>query len=109
MLIILCFLYFGPLGQDVAPTGYHLEQQSLLRNLGHLNKANSGQKRGGNTYGRDTVHARGQDSDTAKDDDSVSDNEWLESRRQGKKKFLKRLKHDGNWLTYVKGFSVSRK
>lgn len=108
MFIILCFLYFGPLGENMGHAGNDPERQSLLRNIFRPNTARSGQTRGGSTYGRDGIHARGQDSDTTKDDDSVSDNEWLQSRRQGKEKFLKRLKQDGNWLTYVKGFSVSR-
>lgn len=108
MFIILCFLYFGSLGENIGHTGNDPERQSLLRKLFPSNAANSRQTMGGNAYGRDAIHARGQDSDPTKDDESVSDNEWLKRQRQGKEKFLKRLKQDGNWLSYVKGFSVSR-
>lgn len=55
-----------------------------------------------NDYGTST-----QDSDTTEDSgDTDEEDSWLAEQRKAKEMVAKRLKQDGNWFTYAKGFMV---
>lgn len=103
--LVLTFLYFGLPHNKKDCTSGDPEQQPLLRkSLGSISSS-GGLAANGNTY-VSTTDATAQDLDTAEDCEAVSEDVWLAEEQEAKDKMLKRLKHDGNWFTYVKGFSV---
>lgn len=54
---------------------------------------------------------KGYGATTSKDDDSEDDessqDSWLAKQKKAQDLIQKRLKQDGNWFTYAKGFAVS--
>lgn len=104
--VALPFLYFGFRGDTNNYTSSDPEQQSLLRI--NLSSSTSCMESAGDnmTYGTAPV-ADSQDSASVEDDAATSEDEWLAKRRKAKERIFNRLKQDGNWFTYVKGFSVS--
>jgi hypothetical protein len=94
--LTLPFLYFGLRSDTNNYPSSDPEQQSLLRrNLSS------------NTLCTESPTTDGQYSVSVEDDTAAtSEDEWLAKRRKAKERILKRLKQDGNWLTYIKGFSV---
>lgn len=77
------------------------ERQSLLRKKLASGEAGSG---GANGYGA-TEDANGTESETAVEDTEEEDS-WLAEQRKAKEKIAKRLREDGNWFNYAKGFAV---
>jgi hypothetical protein len=80
------------------------ERQSLLRKKlaprpGSEESAEEAQNSTG--YGSTDNGTDSQESDRGEEDS------YLKRQRESKEKIAKRLKNDGNWWTYAKGFSVS--
>jgi hypothetical protein len=101
--IALPWLYFGLRNDSKTYDNFDAERQSLL-------KKKLGPKMAGseestlNGYGG-TTDSSSQDSDTASNADS--EDSWLARERKAKDAIEKRLKQDGNWFTYARGFAVS--
>lgn len=56
-------------------------------------------------YGTTAIAAECEESDVASD--VGSEDSWIAGRKKASKRAAERLKNDGNWWTYAKGFSVS--
>jgi hypothetical protein len=96
LFLTLPFLYFGLRNDTNNYASSDPEQQSLLR----INLSS-------NTLCTESPTADSQYSVSVEDETAAtSEDEWLVKRRKAKERILKRLKQDGNWLTYIKGFSV---
>lgn len=113
MFIILCFLYFG-LRSNEEYTNIDPERQALLRKSLGSNASSTETITNDNRYGTSTdatadaaTDTATQNSDTDDDSDTGSEDGWLAQERSAEELMLKRLKQDGNWFTYMKGFSVS--
>jgi hypothetical protein len=106
MFLMLAFLYFGLRNDKKDYAGGDLERQSLLGK--HLCRSASSAESVSNDNTRSTpTNASSQGSVTTQDNDATSDDVWLARERKIKEQIQKRLKQDGNWFAYVKGFSVS--
>jgi hypothetical protein len=103
LFFVLPFLYFVPRSCTKGYIGSDPERQSLLKK--HLCRLEA--RTGPGSSGTTTNQPATQGSSTAKDSDTVSEDSWLAQERKAKDQILKRLKQDGNWFTYLKGFSVS--
>lgn len=80
------------------------ESQPLLKK----NTAPSGSESStlnGNGYGT-TDEATAQDVDESDTASVTSEDSYLERQRKSEEAVSKRLKQDGNWWTYIKGFAV---
>ena len=102
IFLALPFLYFLPRSCTKDYTGSDPERQSLLKK--HCSFAAC---TGSRTSGTSTERPATQGSNTAKDNDPASEDSWLAQEQKAKERVLERLKQDGNWLAYLKGFSVS--
>lgn len=120
---MLPMLYFGLRNDGKQYDNIDAERQSLLRKRlapkasgsgdttpnGNGNGSSNGHTNGnGNGYGT-TANASAQESDSDSESDSgTNENEdrWVKREREAKKLMRKRLKQDGNWFTYAKGFAV---
>jgi hypothetical protein len=105
--IILLVLYFGLRNDTKQYENADEEGQSLLRNKlapKPLNSEDSAAKDGG--YGA-TMDSNAQESDTTGGaSDAGSEDSYFEEQRKSRELIAKRLKQDGNWFTYAKGFTV---
>ncbi len=108
IFIVLPSLYFGLRNDEKEYDNCDAERQSLLRKKlapkvsGSDNTATDGNGYGGTTDGN------AQESDTADNaSDAGSEDSWLAEQRKAQELIDKRLKQDGNWFTYAKGFTVS--
>lgn len=115
--ILLPASYFGFRNDKKQYENNDAERQSLLRNKlapkppgsedstlnGNESSSDSAQPPG---YG--TTDTTAENSDSGSDTDPDEDR-YLKSEREAKKKIQKRLKQDGNWFTYAKGFTVSKR
>lgn len=123
--IVLPALYFGLRNDRKYYNNVDAERQSLLAKKlapkpsssedsalngsadenGHTNDNGNGH---GNNYGSTDTTVKDSDSDS--DSDSVAHaNETHQAKldREARNLIKKRLKQDGNWFTYAKGFTVS--
>jgi hypothetical protein len=117
IFILLPALYFGLRNDRKQYENSDAERQSLLRKKlapkpsgSEDSTLNGNESSNGNGHG----HGYGTTDTTAEDSDSDSDadpdeDRYIKSEREAKKLIQKRLKQDGNWFTYAKGFTVSRR
>lgn len=96
--LALLALYFVAWNEPRQPDNTDAERQSLLGKK----LAGSGTS---NEYGA-TTDTNSTDSETAAEDTEEEDS-WLAEQRKAKEKIAKRLREDGNWFNYAKGFAVS--
>jgi hypothetical protein len=114
--ILLPALYFGFRNDKKQYDNSDAERQSLLRKklapkpsssedstLNGNGTANGNGNGNGHGYGT-TTDAAAEDSDSEAD---PNEDRWVKEERRAKKLMMKRLKQDGNWFTYAKGFMVS--
>jgi hypothetical protein len=106
ILIILVSLYFGLRNDKKQYEGLDTERQSLLRKK-LAPKQGSADAATGKGYGA-TATENGTQSETSENASQAgSEDSWLEEHRKAQEKVANRLKQDGNWFTYAKGFAVS--
>lgn len=102
--IILPSLYFGLRNNKKQYDNADAERQALLSKKLFVNV--SGSDESGNGYG--TVEDGNEDSDTADSaSEAGSEDSWIAEQQKTKDLIAKRLKQDGNWFTYAKGFTAS--
>jgi hypothetical protein len=77
------------------------ERQSLLRNKLAPRPGSLESTEEGNGYGTTENDSDSQESEVGEEDS------YLKMQRENKEMMEKRLRNDGNWWTYAKGFSVS--
>lgn len=77
------------------------ERQSLLRKKLAPKPGSDDSAESSNGYGSTDNGSDDQESERGEEDS------YLKRQREAKEKIAKRLKNDGNWWTYAKGFSVS--
>jgi len=87
--------------------GTDSERQSLLRANGNANEAdvNAQAERSQNNYGATSNSNNDSDSDSDSDGD---ENPWASRQKKASKRMEKRLKENGNWVTYAKSYLVVR-
>lgn len=93
VFIILPLLYINTSNNDKSYDNFDAESQSLLRKK--LDPHGSEESAANNGYGSTTAAPKDADADS-----------YLERERKAKEAMEKRLKQDGNWFTYAKGFSM---
>ena len=102
--VTLPFLYFRLRSGKDRYDNADAERQSLLSKKLAPKQSGSDSTTGGNGYGGTSS----QESETADDaSDAGSEDSWLGEQRKAQELIAKRLRQDGNWWTYAKGFSVS--
>lgn len=105
--IVLTSLYFGLRNDEKQYDNYDAERQSLLRKKLAPKQGSEDSSKAGKGYGATTTENGA--SETADDaSEAGSEDSWLAERRKAQEKVAKRLKQDGNWFTYAKGFAVSK-
>jgi hypothetical protein len=99
--LILPILYFGLRNDSKKYDNSDAERQSLLSKKLAADASSSGDSTA-------TSNGYGTTSETATEDvsDVESEDSWIEEERKAKEKISERLKQDGNWFTYAKGFTV---
>jgi hypothetical protein len=113
IFIILVSLYFGLRNDKKQYDNADAERQSLLRKkFAPKQGSEDSTTATGNGYGATTTTTtttteNGAQSETADDASDASEDSWLAERRKAQEKVAERLKQDGNWFTYAKGFAVS--
>ena len=101
--ITLPSLYFGLRNDKKEYDNADAERQALLSKK--LSTNTSGSDESGNNYG--TLEDDDEDSDTADNtSEAGSEDSWIAEQQKTKELIAKRLKQDGNWFTYAKGFTV---
>ncbi len=105
-MIILASLYFVLRNGKKEYQTLDTERQALLpKNIppkqGPENSASTE-----NGYGATTENGA-QSEDAENTSETASDDSWIADRRKAEEMIAKRLKQDGNWFTYAKGFAVS--
>jgi hypothetical protein len=106
LFIILISLYFGLRNDKKEYDNADAERQSLLRKK-LAPKPGSSESANGNEYGATTTTTENVgDANTADNASDTSEDSWVAERRRGLEKVAERLKQDGNWFTYAKGFAV---
>ncbi|EDO04003.1 hypothetical protein SS1G_06485 [Sclerotinia sclerotiorum 1980 UF-70] len=107
-LTALPIIYFYLRNSDKTQDGADAERQSLLKKPSVPSSSGSSTLNG-NGYGT-TDQTTDQGSQSAEDDSDTasvaSEDSYLERQRKSKEAVAKRLEQDGNWWTYLKGFSV---
>ncbi|CAG8981855.1 hypothetical protein HYALB_00009530 [Hymenoscyphus albidus] len=98
--IALIVLYFTLRNDPKEYDNADAERQSLLRKK--LAPKPSSSEDSTNGYGTTTA----QESDGEEDDDDTSKDSWLKQQKEAQELIQKRLKQDGDWFTYAKGFAV---
>ena len=104
--LALPFLYFGFRSETNSYTRSEPERQSLLRINLSSNRSCAESADNDTAYGTAPA-VQDRDSMSIEEDAATSEDEWLAKRQNAKERILKRLKQDGNWFTYIRGFSVS--
>ena len=106
LFLALPLLYFGLRNDEKEYDNCDAERQGLLRKK-LVAKASSSEDAVATSEGYGTTA-----DTTPQDSGSVSETEsedsWLAEQRKAQELISKRLKQDGNWFTYAKGFAVSR-
>lgn len=107
IFVVLPCLYFSLRNRREEYDNSDAERQSLLRKrLAPKPSSSEDLTSDSNGYGA-TADTVGQESDTAEDaSDAGSEDSWLEEQQKAQELIAKRLKNDGNWWTYAKGFSI---
>ncbi|KAB8291233.1 hypothetical protein EYC80_009920 [Monilinia laxa] len=105
--VALPIVYFYFRSDDKAHDTNDAERQSLL----HKNTVPSSSESStlnGNGYGTtdDTTSQGAQGADVSDAASVTSEDSYLEQQRKSKEAIAKRLQEDGNWWTYIKGFSM---
>ncbi|KAF5867462.1 putative abc transporter protein [Botrytis fragariae] len=107
-LIALPIIYLYIRDSDKAPETIDTERQSLLKKPSDPSSSESSTLNG-NGYGT-TGEPTTQDEEDAGDESDTasvaSEDSYLKDQRKSKEAIAKRLKEDGNWWTYLKGFSM---
>ena len=103
VFIIMPCLYFGLRNDKKVYDNADAERQSLLRKK-VAPKLSSSEDSSANGSGYGSTNA--QESDTAENSEAESEDSWLAEQRKAQELISKRLKQDGNWFTYAKGFTV---
>lgn len=107
-LIALSIVYFYIRFSDNTHATIDAEHQSLLKKTTGPSSSESSTLNG-NGYGT-TGEAAAQDTEAADDESDTasvaSEDSYLARERETKEAVAKRLKEDGNWWTYLTGFSV---
>ena len=99
--ITLPSLYFGLRNDKKEYNNADAERQALLSKKLAANASSSDESSNG--YG--TIED--DDSDTADNtSEAGSEDSWIAEQQKTKELIAKRLKQDGNWFTYAKGFTV---
>ncbi|KAF7951687.1 hypothetical protein EAE96_006986 [Botrytis aclada] len=107
-LIALPLIYFYIRDSDKAPETIDTERQSLLKKPSDPSSSESSTLNG-NGYGTTGEPATQDDEDAGDESDTASvasEDSYLKDQRKSKEAIAKRLKEDGNWWTYLKGFSM---
>ena len=106
--ITLPSFYFGLRNDEKKYDEDDTERQALLSKKLAPNAQGSGDTATSeNGYGTIT-ETTAEESDTAdKSSDDDAEDTWLAQQRKAQELIAKRLKQDGNWFTYAKGFFVS--
>lgn len=107
-LIALPVIYLYIRNTDIVPETIDAERQSLLKKPSDPSSSESSTLNGNGygTTGESTTQDHedvGDESDTAS---IASEDSYLKDQRKSKEAIAKRLKEDGNWWTYLKGFSM---
>ncbi|KAG0649532.1 Adenosinetriphosphatase [Hyphodiscus hymeniophilus] len=98
--IIVTALYFGLRNSEKQYENLDAERQSLLRKKLAPKQGLGDSTKTGNGYGA-TI------TDTTDDaSEPASEDSWVADRRKAQEKIATRLKQDGNWFTYAKGFAI---
>ncbi|TVY34653.1 Heavy metal tolerance protein [Lachnellula subtilissima] len=113
--VLLPASYFGFRNDKKQYENSDAERQSLLRKKLAPKKPSDSENStlNGNESSNDSAHAPGYGTidTTTENSDSDSDvdpdeDRYLKSERAARKLIQKRLKQDGNWFTYAKGFTI---
>ena len=109
IFIILVSLYFGLRNDKKQYENLDTERQSLLRKKLAPKQGSDDSVTNGKGYGGTTTE-NGTQSETSDDaSEAGSEDSWVAEGRKAQEKIANRLKQDGNWFTYAKGFAVSKK
>lgn len=107
-LIALPLIYLYIRDSNKAPEIVDTERQSLLKKPSDPSSSESSTLNG-NGYGTTGEPTTQNDEDAGNESDTASvasEDSYLKDQRKSKEAIAKRLKEDGNWWTYLKGFSV---
>lgn len=105
--ILLPCVYVAACNREETYENNDAERQSLLRN--ELAPKPSGSEESGqsaNEYGATTNSSDNGSKKKTEEEEASEDSVW-KKQREAEEKIAKRLKADGNWWTYCKGFFVS--
>ncbi len=104
--IILFCVYLAARNREGINENDDAERQSLLRSEilpGASNSEDPGQN--ANEYGA-TDDSSDDESNKKTEEEEASEDYWFKRQRENEEKIAKRLKADGNWWSYCKGFFV---
>ncbi|TAQ86264.1 hypothetical protein B7494_g5424 [Chlorociboria aeruginascens] len=106
-LIVIPTLFFGFRNDPKKYDNADAERQSLLSKTLAPHPGSEESTLNGGGYGA-TADSTAQDSDDTEAVSSETEYEdsWLEEERKAQELINKRLKQDGNWWTYAKGFTI---
>lgn len=107
--IILISLYFGLRNDRKQYENLDTERQSLLGKKLTPKQGSEDSAATGKGYGATTTENGTQSETSDNASEAESEDSWLADRRKAEEKIAKRLKQDGNWFTYAKGFAVSER
>ncbi|KAH8662882.1 hypothetical protein BGZ60DRAFT_76345 [Tricladium varicosporioides] len=100
--VVLISLYFGLRNDEKCYDNSDAERQSLLRKkLAPLPSGSEDSTGSGKSYGT-TTDSNDQESES----DAASEDSYTLEQKRAQDLVQKRLKQDGNWYTYAKGFAV---
>ena len=105
--IILTALYLGLRNDNKQYENLDGESQSLLRKKLAPDQGSEESTKTANGYGTTNTEPVAQLDTTDNASEAGSEDSWLEDRRKTQERIAKRLKQDGSWFTYAKGFAVS--
>ena len=105
-IVLLC-VYFAPTKDEDAHENDDTERQSLLRNEVGSGISNP-EESALNTNDCGANDDSSDDGSQKKtEEEEIAEDYWFKRQQEDEEKISKRLKEDGNWWTYCKGFFVS--
>jgi hypothetical protein len=105
--ILLPCVYVAARNREATYENNDAERQSLLRNeLAPESPGSEGSSQNANEYGA-TMNSSDKGSKKKTEEEEASEDSVWKKQREAEEKIAKRLKADGNWWTYCKGFFVS--
>jgi hypothetical protein len=104
VFVILSMLYFSVRNRADSCQDFDAERQALLGKKLDPKSGSEASTLNGKGYGT-TTDTSAKSSDTTSE--TGSEDSWIARQRKAKEAIEKRLKQEGNWFTYAKGFSVS--